>query len=522
MLRWRSWLASVSFAVTLGLLAVLFIMMNYLSSRHYARWDLTQQQLTRLSDQTLQTLKSLKEPVSIIVFYQPGARLYELVTDLLNEYARVSPLLKIERVDPEQDVARAKQLAQQLQIEDLNVVVFQAGARHRYLSDAELAEYDTTSMTQGGQPRVKTFKGEEACTSAILSVTRAQSPLVWFTSGHGEKSVESPEVGGLSDVKKFMEQQNISVKTVTLLERSVIPPDVKLVIIAGATHRLTDSEIALLQTYLEQGGRLLALIDPLTDTALEGLLARWGVALGNDIVVDPARQLPFVSAANLFVTTYTQHPIVEKMKTLMTLYPLARSVRPANPVPAGLTVTPLALTSESGWGETQTSVATFQFNPGEDLKGPVSIAVASERVMAATESGNPPQAGRRGSPDAAGGGATEPGAPRRLASPSEAKGGGGEVPGRNGAPATRLVVFGDSDFIVNAQVGNVGNKDMLLGATYWLIEQEQLIGIGPKPIESIKLNLTGGQLTGAFWLSFAGFPLLFGMLGIGMWWLRRK
>jgi ABC-type uncharacterized transport system involved in gliding motility auxiliary subunit len=201
-----------------------------------------------------------------------------------------------------------------------------------------------------------------------------------------------------------------------------------------------------------------------------------------DVVVDPANRLPFVSASNLLVTTYTQHPIVKKMQTFLTLFPLARSVRPVTPTPAGLTVTPLALTSEAGWGETQTSEETFQFNDGQDLKGPVCVAVASERPPAAPDTAQ-----------------------------------AGMSPAR-----TRLVVIGDSDFIIDAQLGNVGNRDLLLGAVHWLIDQEQLIGISPKALESIKLNLTGGQLTNLFWISFLGLPMGFALLGVGVWFLRRQ
>jgi len=484
-------LSSGNFLLTVVLIGVLFIMGNYLSNRHYARWDLTRQQFTALSDQTRQTLTQLEEPLSIIVFYQSNNRLYPLIKDLLAEYERVSPKVQVEYVDPEQDIARAQQLVTEFQIDPnspdaFHLVIFksglpaapgaaQAGSRHKYISDTDLADYDYAAMTMGGEPRVKAFKGEAAFTSTILSVTQAEQPLLWFTSGHGEKSVTATDERALSELKRSLEQQNIRIEEVTLLERTEIPPDVKLIVIAGPTRRFTEQELALLQTALEQGGRLLALIDPLADTGLDGLLEEWGIALGMDIVVDPARALPFVSAANLFVTDYTQHPITEKMKTLMTLFPLARSVRPVQPAPEGITVTSLALTSDTGWGESKTSVGVFEFNAGEDLKGPVSIAAAAERGSAADD----------------------------------------------GAP-TRLDVIGDSEFLIDAQLSNVGNRDFLLGAVLWLIEQEHRIGIGPKTIETLKLSLTGKQLSNVLWLSLLAMPFLCGLLGIGMWWRRRK
>ena len=136
----RQALSSFNLLTTVILLGMLFIMVNYIASRRYTRWDLTKQKMSALSDLTAQTLKTLKEPLSVLVFYQPNHKLYEPVHDLLNEYERKSTKIKVEYIDPDQDIARAKQLAQQLQIEDLNLVVFQTTTRHKYLSDTDLAE----------------------------------------------------------------------------------------------------------------------------------------------------------------------------------------------------------------------------------------------------------------------------------------------------------------------------------------------------------------------------------------------
>ena len=481
--RGRRVLSSTNFLITVVLLGMLFIMVNFIASRRFSRHDFSRRQITALSQQTRQTLESLQEPVSVIVFFPPASRLYELIHDLLDEYVRRTPKVQVEYVDLQRDVARARQLVKELDLEiktedDLNRVVVRAGNRRKYLTDAELAEYDYSAMRMGdGEPHVTAFKGEDAFTSALIGVTRTEAPRIWFTSGHGEKSLEDSEPGGLSDVKQALTKQDIAVETVTLLERTEIPANVRLVVIPGPTRRFTEQETGIAQLYLERGGKVLVLLDPLDDTGLDAWLARWGVVVGQDIVVDPARQLPFVSAANLFVTEYSVHPVVEKMKTLATLVPLARPVRPADKLPEGVTVTALALTSPKGWGETQTSVQTFQFNDGQDLKGPVSIAVAAERTI-------PAQGDRK-------------------------------------AASARLVVIGDSDFSINGQLPNVGNRDFLLGCVYWLTEQEQLIGIGPKPLNAVKLNLTGAQLTGVFWFSFLALPLVCGALGGLMWWTRR-
>src|SRR3989338_4070754 len=474
MSRRRGWLRSLNVAATLLLLGALFILVNYVSSRRYTRWDLTHQRLATLSEQTRQGLTGLTEPVSITVFYQPEHRLHWLTRDLLKEYARFAPSLKIEYVDPEQDLARARQLVEQLQIQDANLVVVRVGERTKHLADPDLAEYDYETFTTTGEPRVKAVKGEQALTSALLAVTQAKTPRVWVTTGHGEKDMEAATPDGLTDFKKALEQQNMQVEAVPLIQHTEIPGDVRVIVVPGPARRFTESEVQLLGRFLDDGGGLLALLDPLTDTGLEPLLQRWGILGGNDIGVDPTRQLPFMSAANLFVTTYTQHTVVEKMKTLMTLFPLARSVRPVAPAPEGLAVSPLAMTSPEGWGESKTAESTFAFADGEDLNGPVSVAAAARRTR----------------PD--------------------------------GVPSGgRLVVVGDSEFVINAQLTNVGNRDFALAAVNWLAQQEQLIGITPKPLETVRLNLTGAELQRVLWIVFLALPALCALAGVGVWWRRR-
>ncbi len=90
-MRIRRLLAPFNFMTIVVLLGMLFIMVNWISSQRYGRWDLSRLKLTQLSDQTLQVLKTLEEPLTVTVFYQPDHRLYQFVTDLLEEYERASP-----------------------------------------------------------------------------------------------------------------------------------------------------------------------------------------------------------------------------------------------------------------------------------------------------------------------------------------------------------------------------------------------------------------------------------------------
>ena len=155
----RGVLRSLNTAAAVALLGVLLIMVTWISGRRHVRWDLSRQQLSTLSGQTRQVLEGLRDPVRVIVFFEPGHRLFPLVRDLLKEYERLSPQVRVEIVDPQQDVARAQQLAQELQLDALNLVIVQAATRHKHLSEADLAEFDYGAMTLAEEPRVKAFKG---------------------------------------------------------------------------------------------------------------------------------------------------------------------------------------------------------------------------------------------------------------------------------------------------------------------------------------------------------------------------
>ena len=462
--------------VTVMVLLAVFIsgMANYVGARHYHRFDVTHVKIYSLSDQTKSLLKNLLQPVKMTVFFQPTHALYSSLKELLKEYQFYGgKKVTVEFVDPARDYAHAKMLAEKYKIDDMNVVIFESGDRNKYISAQDIAEYDYQRYF-GASPKLKAFKGEEGFTSAILSVTEERKPVLYFLTAHGEKDIgKTDPSGGYSEVAKILGRANFDVQQLSLVQEGKVSKEADLVVIAGPTVALAESEIHELATYLEGGGKLLMMMDPLTEPGVEGFLKERGIELGNDIVVDPAKKLPFISPANLFVGEYGHHPITEKMHGLATLFPLVRSVSEAKNPPAGYSVVGLANTTPYGWGETKTGDTAFQFNEGEDKKGPVSIAVAVEKKL-------------------------------------------------EGGKITRMVVIGDSDFISNSQVGNLGNKDFFLNIIHWLVQQEKKIAIGPKIPEQVNLNLNAVQMSQIFWQTIVGLPLLTLVFGGTVLWRRRK
>ncbi len=79
-----------------------------------------------------------------------------------------------------------------------------------------------------------------------------------------------------------------------------------------------------------------------------------------------------------------------------------------------------------------------------------------------------------------------------------------------------MTVIGNSEFLNNATVKLVGNRDLLLNAVGWLAREEALINLrGRDPLsQPVVLSATSKDVIG--WGAVLGWPLLVGSLALGL------
>jgi ABC-type uncharacterized transport system involved in gliding motility auxiliary subunit len=94
--------------------------------------------------------------------------------------------------------------------------------------------------------------------------------------------------------------------------------------------------------------------------------------------------------------------------------------------------------------------------------------------------------------------------------------------GPKSTAGTRLVLFGDSDFLTNGYFNASGNSDLALSAIAWLAEQEELVSIRPKTSLPRIVILSPQQVRYYFWSIVAFAPVTIAVVGIGIWWRRKK
>ena len=274
-----------SSTVGIVLAAAVLVGVNYLASRHWKRFDWTGAQVYSLSETTKKTLDALKTPVQVTVFMTPHSRLSTEVKELLSRYQARSPRIEVEYLDPERNPARGEVFARESGAK-VGTVAFRSGDRRKYVEEDKLADFDYTGAGMGGAPSVKAFKGEEAFTSAILSVTESRQPKIVFSKGHDEQSLDSAERGrGYSEVKQLLERDNMTVATWDSLGKGGLPADADVVVVAGPRLAFLAPEAEALEKYLAGGGRVLLLLDPVLpgpgapppDLGLKGLLDKYGI-----------------------------------------------------------------------------------------------------------------------------------------------------------------------------------------------------------------------------------------------------
>ena len=459
-------LAAASILVVFAILAAI----NYLSTRHNKRWDLTAAHQFSLSDQTKKVLQDLKEPVKIRVFARSDD--FQRFRDRLDEYAYQSKQVSTEYIDPE----KRPGVAQQLGVTALGTVVIEYKGRNEKVNS----------------------EGEQELTNALIKVIQGRQPKVYFTQGHGEKDTVSADRGGYNAIVAGLTSGNFVVDKVVLAQQGAVPDDADVLVIAGPKTDFLAPELDAVKAYLTKGGKVLVLLDPVLKVdqpqpaGLQALLKDWGIEAGNDIVLDVSGmgRLSLGTDESVPVAaSYPAHPITENFN-LITAYPLARSMSPVEGSVNGHTAQKIVETSKSSWAETNLKSLTGG-QPAKqdegDEPGPVTLASAVSAPATVTP------------------------APKTAAKE-----------GDNPKPAeTRIVAVGDSDFASNGALGVSGNRDLFLNTVNWLAQQENLISIRPRDPEDRRITLTADQERRIFYLTVLIVPGLVLLAGVQTWWRRR-
>jgi len=489
------------------LVTLVLAMGNYLSFRHYARWDWTRQSIFTLSDRSARIARGLDRPVDIYVLMSTAESNFNDVKELLDRYRAASSKIVLHFVDPDRRPGEYRLLAQRFGLgaaiveetgntgSDVALLVVR-GDKKWSVNRWDLRSLEMDEGDETGESAELSVKAEQAITGAIVQVTSGRPTKICVTTGHGEWSTEGGGERSISALVDALRRDNIELEGLETLGARRVPEGCDAVYVVGPQSPFSDAEAALLRTYVSRGGNLLLALDPILEaeavrpTGLEGLAHEYGARVGNDLVLelDEGHLLPQGSVETFLVNDWGAHPTVRALKGLgaRMVVRLSRSVRPVD----GSGATVLVQTSGKAVAKVHLSELQDGNEPtaGPDaLRGPVALAVASQHGGAAAAEGEDPDRAR-------------------------ARRGG------------RVVVIGNASFLLAPflQAPEIATVDFATSVTGWLAEREALVSIAPKKVKAHAVSMTDSDLSSLFFRVLVLMPSSIIILGFAVWWTRRS
>jgi ABC-type uncharacterized transport system involved in gliding motility auxiliary subunit len=461
----NKWAYGTNTIVSTVIVFAILVLLVLIAERKPLRVDLSETRSFSLSGQTRNILNEIDKPVAVKVFISasgPGAQNKDKIKELLDTYCYYSKNIQYEFVDPDSQ----PEIASRYEVKTYGTIVLEG--------------YDKKQAVQTAD--------EENITNALLKLTRKEQKKIYFLTGHGEHSLSADARDSFSNARSALEKNLYAIAEFNLLQQADIPADAAAVIIAGPRKQIPEREQGIIKNYLARGGKVVLMLDPLTETGMKDFLEGYGIQISEDVVIDHLSRLFGASERVPVVMEYGPHKITDDFSQ-PTFYPDARSVVPSAKPPAGIEVQVLASTSPNAWAERNLEAlkeGKAAFDKDKDLAGPVPL------VVIATISGQkePADAGQK-----------DENSPQ----------------GKDGT----LVVAGNSLFASNSYFNQYGNGDFFLNTISFLADEANLITI-ERPKTNKPLLLTRAEATIIFWIVLIIVPLSVLIAGLAVYRVRRS
>lgn len=436
----------------------------------WTQYDLTATQLFTLSDQTTQLVQGLDTEVEVYWVVQSGGEDDTLGT-LLDRYAGLSEQLTVTQVDPDVSPTFVQQYVGDGTLTNNSLIVV-CGERSTYVSYNDIYEYDLTDYYTTGSYDVN-FAGESALTSAIDYVTSEDLPKVYTLTGHGEGELSS-------NFENAVEKENIDLAELSLLTEEGVPEDADCVLIYAPQTDISQDELEMLQEYLQAGGDLFLITDPIVDGTtrpnLDALMSGYGVAAEEGIVLEGSMS-NYYRYPYYLLPTINSHTVTSPLRDggYYVLLSAAQGLTVSDDLPDGVSVAQLLTTSDSAFSKQMDgwTLTTFDKEEG-DVDGPFALAVAvTDEIDDDTQS--------------------------------------------------HIVWVSSSSLLDDAanEMVSGSNQDLFLNALSWMCGQEEGITIHAKSITADYLTVDSATASAMTAVIIGVIPLCF--LGTGIFiWVRRK
>jgi gliding motility-associatede transport system auxiliary component len=342
----------------LGMIAIV-ILLNYVLSFFFGRFDLTEDKRYSLSDQTIELLND-EERINDRVFFKiyldgdlPAdlRKVRNSIQEMLDEFIVYSgDLIQYEFIDPNgtDDEDYNLEVQENLRLEGVQWSIIDLATaterEQKVIWPGGLIEYGGTTMGtiqffKGGLienesqlryiARNAISKLEYNLVSAIRKVTTPKNKVVSFLHGHGEL-MENEAKDVRMELGDYYILDDIEINgQISALENT------DLLVVAQPERRFSEKDKFVIDQYIMNGGRVLWFVDPLIvpkDSLLytgetigmsanlnieKDMLYKYGVRLNNDVIIDQNCGPYLIPQSGEYVDWYF-YPLLESENHLIT------------------------------------------------------------------------------------------------------------------------------------------------------------------------------------------------------------
>jgi len=250
--------------VILSIFLVLCItgLINHISYKWPIQWDVSKNELTSLTKESLEVLSNIKDKLQIKIFAKEDQLL--IIRPLLELYRIQNTNLEIEMVN----LDKSPEISKQYALESDPALFFQYHSRTHLV-------YEISELS---------------ITNSLIALLRDRDPIVWYSTGLGEESLVSEAPTGFSQLALYLQKAQIKLVEKDLKKESEIPDEVGALILWGPKQSLDLSGLSLIENYLDRGGKLLLGLDVQFNKDLnepfQKLLNKRGLFYSHSLVLD--------------------------------------------------------------------------------------------------------------------------------------------------------------------------------------------------------------------------------------------
>jgi len=395
----------------------LAVLMERAAARSGVRLDWTGEGRYELADATREAVSQMCGPLEILLFHDPLDPRIRRTRLLLATLARHG-----DATVREFDIEQSPEVVDTYGIGSSNSVVLRTGGRD------EVVERPT----------------EGAIYEALYRLCAPRFGAIALLRGEGEGDPERGDDVGFSGLATALATEGYAVRSLVTSALRDVPEDVDAVMVIAPQRSLHADALDALRRYLARGGRLITLLEPGVASGIEALLAEYGLASPDAVLIDPASGALGTEADGLCPVAYSyeDHPVTAGLdRNRMTFFCGVRTFTLRKPevedaLRAVVQASPRSWLAED-LGVLERSTAPIRPDDAQQTYHPIAVAG------------------------------------RYL---------------RNGIE-TRIFAVGDSDFATNRHLRSLYNLDLILNGVHWAAAREPAITIRPKIRPTVQFPL---------------------------------